>query len=95
MSSKFKEAAITLAIIGLALATAVVPASAQWHGARSHGTWHRGWHGGGWGVGNVDALGILGALGGYPYGAFGGCTVVRPFYDQYGHYINDRPVSVC
>jgi hypothetical protein len=49
----------------------------------------------GWGVGNVDALGVLGAPGGYPYGAFGGCTIVRPFYDQYGHYIDDCPVSVC
>ena len=86
MRSSFKKTAITSVSIGLAFAIAVAPALADSQGGRHVRGWRGAPHHGG---------GVPGADGGYPYGAFGGCTVLRPRYDQHGHYLDDFPVSVC
>jgi hypothetical protein len=90
--------------VGLALAGAAAPASAQplYHGGM-HGGMHGGWHGGhgfgGRGWGPVAALGVAGLVAGAivasqgPY--YNDCTGYRPVYDGYGNYVGQRPVNVC
>jgi hypothetical protein len=85
MHSLFKKTAITSASIALVFAIVVAPALASQSGRHVH-SWRGIQHHGG---------GVRGAGSGYPYGGFGGCNVLRPVYDQQGHYLDDFPASVC
>jgi hypothetical protein len=94
---KMAAGSLAALTVGLALAGAAAPASAQ---PLHHGGMHGGWHGGrGFGWGPVAALGVAGLVAGAivasegPY--YNDCTGYRPVYDGYGNYLGQRPVNIC